>query len=455
MIYPESLLKALHKLHTGKADDSSNEHRLVHKYASQFRRGSDKSDKLGHVLCNTALSTRLVSSQLFRYHMELFETFYQDWIGDRKIARYFREEKWYRPLAEIIQQHYDAQPRETFDTTAECRMELWVNVIEYNLSSILQRCAHLKMESDPRLLALDECVNLDKNQVRPHIQVPNSLNKSRMVRAVNAFSERVQHTRPISKVLEQSDPDLGTIVGVHVCGTRERSPKPRSNGSLTMSATDDPLRAIQYAIFYGQVIPCNLWLDIDPANAVSTAEVLKACESRLHTAIHISTAHHEYIPKKVTHFPDEAIRYIQPLHIDGLTVNCVGAPRTEPFEEIWMQHEGMYTSPKLEQQLQSILRISTFGSDVLHKVAKKRAAPSIVPLDDPPKKRRSNRCPSPIVKKPTNGQMVQVDGSSFAGNRYSGKRYSGQIESVHEFSCEVRYTNDGTKAVLPLNVVEW
>lgn len=101
---------------------------------------------------------------------------------------------------------------------------------------------------------------------------------------------------------------------------------------------------------------------------------------------------------------------------------------------------------------------STFGSDELyqtaHKVATKRAAPSIVPIDNPPKKRRSNRCPSPLVKKPTIGQIVQVDGSSFAGNRYSGKKYLGQIESVYDFSCEVRYTDD-TTAVLPLNVVEW
>ena len=365
---------ALHALYTN-FDEESPEYKVVQDCKTAFRRNADARSPLGEVLCNTALSANLRQAYLFRYNLELCENVHRDNTMSRRVSRRdisndFRKSPFTK-MKHLIRDHYEVYPLETNSTTAVCRIELWVKLLKNNLCSILERCKQLHRE--PCLLTLEDCVHLGKQHTIP---VPPQLAKSKRIRVVNPFSERVQHTRANSKVSQQSHPTLMSAVSVHVMGSRERSSISRSNGSLTLSATDDTSRAVQYAIFYGQVIPCILWLDIDPQYTVHTPDVLKEGNCKMHHAINISTKHREYIPTMVTHFPDEAIRSIHPLWVHNFEVNPLNCPRNTPFRETWMHHEDKYTSSELIQELQLIReRLSQRTSALSEACTKKRECP--------------------------------------------------------------------------------
>lgn len=319
------------------------------KVVQRYNNRRPDGNALVPVLCNTALSQRHRATFMFRYVMELCENMHLDCTTNRrKIAKAFYTFGGFHKVKNLVLSHYTTHPPR-LGTVHRCRMGLWVSLIACGLDSIVERCKLVGLHSCPRLLTLDECVQID-------VPLPPPLQNTKMVRAVNAFAERVLHTRNTDSVCSQTSLSLRSVVGVHVCGSRERSATPHTNGSLAMSTTDNPRCAIQYALFYSQVLPCSLWVDVDPDYTASTPDVLRKCGAEnWHTAVNISTHHNEYIPKTVSYIPAVAVKQITPLWFEGMrihTADCID----KAFEEPWMRvNEGHFMSLALASQLRRAL----------------------------------------------------------------------------------------------------
>jgi hypothetical protein len=149
-----------------------------------------------------------------------------------------------------------------------------------------------------------------------------------------------------------------------------------------MSATDDGHRGIQYGLFYAQLLPCCVWVDIDPLYVVSTPEVLKACSGgSWHTAMNISTHHNEYIPTTVSYIPDIAVKRIVPVWFEGMEIRT-GPLLFGDFQEAWMTHEKKrhFMSTELVEQLETIVdtrgRLDSCGSPFVERIAGRCGRPS-------------------------------------------------------------------------------
>ena len=365
----KELQSALYDLHL-----NYDEYGPSYKLVSNAKSNRGENSLLQQVLCNTALTPLHKDTYMFRYTMELCENVYRDTTENRRrLAREFNRFGFNR-VANLIIKHYRQYPLSE-GTTARCRFDLWMDLISLNLKSILERCRRVGIQSAPRLLTLGECMHLT-------LELPAELCGTGIVRTVNTFSERVLHTRLTPAVSEQKNLDLRSVVGVHVCGIRERSGVARTNGSLAMSATDDGHRGIQYGLFYAQLLPCCVWVDIDPLHVVSTPEVLKACGGgSWHTAMNISTHHNEYIPTTVSYIPDIAVKRIVPVWFEGMEIRT-GPLLLDDFQEAWMTHEKKrhFMSTELVEQLETIVdtrgRLDSYGSPFVERIAGRCGRPS-------------------------------------------------------------------------------
>ena len=297
------------------------------------------------------MSDRLKQSYVLRYHLEECESVYRDQDQGRdRLGKHYHGCPQFENVRNLVQDHYNRYPL-SLGTLHESRMHLWVALVAANLDTVLRLSMRAGIATEPRLLTLDECVQLP-------LDVPEAFARSNMVRAVNTFSQRVLHTPRCAAVTDQHHPTLQSAVGVHVSGSRERTTKPYSNGSLTLSATDDPTRAMQYARFYCQVLPFGLWVDVRASEVVPTPWVLKhAGKAVLPLATNIATKHREYLPKQVTHFPTDAVTRITPFWFEGETVRTNTPFSAEVFREHWMHHpRDAFTSPSLVSALRQLLR---------------------------------------------------------------------------------------------------
>jgi hypothetical protein len=154
---------------------------------------------------------------------------------------------------------------------------------------------------------------------------------------VNAFSVRVLNT-PVDTegVVDQDDKVLTNVLNVHVSGASERSQKTFTNKSVAMSLTGTMERGMQYARFYGQLLPFVLWIDVDPSTTLKTTVGLEKGGANPYSRnTHIAEAHDEYIPLTVSFIDPKTIRSIRPMLITGDVV-VVGDEWRRPYpREYW------------------------------------------------------------------------------------------------------------------------
>lgn len=254
---------------------------------------------------NSGTNSVLKDTFVYRYTMELIKN-----VHDAKVEAKSPESILYRLLHSrksirtkmkeilaVIDEHYD--PNE--DLMDFVQFDCWKRVVSLNADTIDS------ISGLHRMLSLEECQHID-------VTVPDALQEfSGRVRAVNAFSVRVLNT-PYKKSLEKYDNvSLASASFTHVAGSSERSHKPYSNKSVAMSLTDEMTRAIKYAVYYAQVIPLMVFVQVRPEDTIRTTKVLEYGEAHSDKKYarglpyKIANSHHEYIPNTVSYIDPSAI----------------------------------------------------------------------------------------------------------------------------------------------------
>ena len=122
-----------------------------------------------------------------------------------------------------------------------------------------------------------------------------------------------------------------------------------------LSATSDVRRAVQYALFYGQVTPFLFCVDIKPDDVVPTTWVLHEGEGTAHhLALKISSSHKEFMPRSVTHFPDDSINRLFCLYLDQTGKLNKVSDTLDSFSEYWVHTAGIHTRPDLVKEIENM-----------------------------------------------------------------------------------------------------
>ena len=250
-------------------------------------------------------SAPLKGTYMFRYTMELIKNIYDSHVEMMKLPRQKRpstliyrclhsenediRRKMTKILA-IVLRHFKPQK----ETTSFEQFDCWKRIVSLNAETI-QNFSHMN-----RMLTLDECQQID-------LPVPEPLRIfSGRVRAVNAFSVRVLNTPYKPELDVYNSKSLAGSTFTHVAGSSERSQKTYSNKSVAMSLTDEMSRAIKYGVFYAQVIPLMIFIQVKPETTIKTTTVLEYGEFKTNKkyaqgqAYKIAEGHHEYIPLNVS-----------------------------------------------------------------------------------------------------------------------------------------------------------
>ena len=308
-----------------------------------------KNDTGMKVISGTALASYkdgtgspLSGSYIFRYTMELIKNLSDSEHGTsgNDILVSLLSQSEFEPviqtILDVVNKHY--KPDENL--TSFQQFECWKQVVNLNAETIQS----LSKQAN-RMLTLEECQHIS-------VTVPDGLNnESNVVRAVNAFSVRVLNT-PYKKTLDTyNDSSLSSSSFTHVAGSSERSQKTFSNKSVAMSLTDEMERAVRYAIFYAQVIPIVVFIQINKVNAIPTTSVLEYGEKHSDKkyasgqAYNIAEKHHEYIPKTVSYIDPRLIEDMRPLLMTPGPIFQVGDDMGPYYpQEHWHVHTPIYVN---------------------------------------------------------------------------------------------------------------
>ena len=308
-----------------------------------------KTDTGMKIISGTALASYkdgtgspLSGTYIFRYTMELIKNIYDSDHGDsgNDILSSLLKQPKMKPvlhtILNVVNEHYKPDEKLTSFEQFEC----WKQVVSLNAETIQSLS-----KPDNRILTLEECQHIS-------VTVPNGLNNKRnVVRAVNAFSVRVLNT-PYKKELDAyNDSSLASVSFIHVAGSSERSQKTFSNKSVAMSLTDEMERAVRYAVYYAQVIPIMVFIQINKDDAIPTTSVLEYGEEQSDKkyasgqAYNIAEKHHEYIPKTVSYIDPAIIEDMRPLLMTSGPIFEVGDDMGPKYpREHWLQHTPIYVN---------------------------------------------------------------------------------------------------------------
>ena len=295
----------------------------------------------------------LSGTYIFRYTMELIKNMYDadhEDSGNDILSSLLNQPKM-EPIVQnilnVINDYYEPDK----PLMSLHQFECWKQVVILNAETIQSLS-----KRNNRMLTLEECQHIP-------VKVPVELKTSstRVVRAVNAFSVRVLNT-PYKKELDAyNDKALPSVSFIHVAGSSERSQKPFSNKSVAMSLTDEMERAVRYAVFYAQVLPVMVFIQIDKQNAIPTTDVLEYGEQHSDKkyasgqAYNIAEKHHEYIPKTVSYIEPSTIVDMRPLVMMPGPIFEVGENMGPNYpREHWLEHTPVYINQKHQSESATI-----------------------------------------------------------------------------------------------------
>lgn len=331
-----------------------------------------KTDTGMKIISGTALASYkdgtgspLSGTYIFRYTMELIKNVYDSDHEDSgndilsSLLKQPKIEPVLHTILNVVNEHYKPDEKLTSFEQFEC----WKQVVSLNAETIQSLS-----KPDNRILTLEECQHIS-------VTVPNGLNNKRnVVRAVNAFSVRVLNT-PYKKELDAyNDSSLSSVSFIHVAGSSERSQKPFSNKSVAMSLTDEMERAIRYAVYYAQVIPIMVFIQMNKDDAIPTTSVLEYGEKHSDKkyasgqAYNIAEKHHEYIPKTVSYIDPALIEDMRPLLMTSGPIFEVGDDMGPNYpREHWLQHTPVYVNENHQSDSEIISPSSSPTQSPTHK----------------------------------------------------------------------------------------
>ena len=357
----EHFERLLFSTHTSPYDDGHPITRELRKrYRFQRCNRNDPQFAVQHALVETALNKDCINSRAYRYILEALFILYKDLTSDKgQLKEQFCSIPEFSKYVYATLQHFKAHPvrNEQELVTKPEHVKLWIKLFELSLPRLQHMC-RLANIRDTRLLTLGDCVKLQ-------VDMPDFLQSCQMIRCVQAFSLRVLHT-PAGPYTSTNTSPLVQAANTHVNGCSERSNKVFSNGSQMLSATSDVRRAVQYALFYGQVTPFLFCVDIKPDDVVPTTWVLGEGEGTAHhLALKISSSHKEFMPRAVTHFPDDSINRLFCLYLDQTGKLNKVSDTLDTFSEYWVHTAGIHTRPDLVQEIENMeLRSPSSVADV-------------------------------------------------------------------------------------------
>lgn len=272
-----------------------------------------KEDLAMKIIIGTSLASHgddfapLKGTYMFRYTMELIKNMHDAYEDMLKLPRkkrpstliyrclhsandYIRQKAL--SILAVVRRYFNPKKGDTSYEQFEC----WKRVVSLNAKTIHS------FSRRHRMLTLEECQHID-------VPIPEPLDTfSGRVRAVNAFSVRVLNTPNKDTLAKYNSKTLAASTFTHVAGSSERSQKTYSNKSVAMSLTDEMSRAIKYGVFYAQVIPIMIFVQVEPETTIKTTSVLDYGQIKTNNekryaggqAYKIAEGHHEYIPLDVS-----------------------------------------------------------------------------------------------------------------------------------------------------------
>tara|TARA_B110001452_G_scaffold259492_1_gene255915 strand:+ start:5114 stop:6775 length:1662 start_codon:yes stop_codon:yes gene_type:complete len=360
----------------------------------------------------------LSGTYIFRYTMELIKNVYDSAHGNGQndiLSALMKQTACadvLQPILDVINEYY--KPGELLSSFAQ--FECWKRVVTLNADTIQSLS-----KQDNRMLTLEECQHIG-------VTVPSSLmeisSNDRVVRAVNAFSVRVLNT-PYKKSLDEyNDSSLSSVSFIHVAGSSERSQKPFSNKSVAMSLTDELERAVRYAVYYAQVIPVMVFVQINKENAIPTTTVLEFGEQNSNKkyasgqAYNIAEKHHEYIPSTVSYIDPSIIVDMRPLIMSSGPSFEVGLDMGPDYpREHWLQHTSVYVNKKHQRESRTI----SPGTSPAQ-------SPRPIPAQSPGQSVLEN--PIPQLLPTSSNRIKKGDRIMYAWNREAGEYYAGEVISI-------------------------
>lgn len=269
------------------------------------------------VIINTYHVNNHMLSTMIRYTLELAYNLYKK----KELLDNYPQDNHLINIAKIIINHFNIHSIDLINQIYEVHhLSLFIKLIEVNLPITEQLCIQTKILSERnddrdkykqmRLLSLAECqrIQIDIDNI------PQQILLLTCIRGVPCFGQRTVATE--INYYQEYHKELGNVVHNHVCGSGERSSKPNSNPSQTLSVSHDIIRVWLYLKFYMQLIPYGILIDINSDSVEETSAILRYYNKKWITPINISNCHKEGIPKSITYFPQNTVNNIFSVYMD-------------------------------------------------------------------------------------------------------------------------------------------